>query len=86
MRREIRPTMLRAIEIAEELMPAPCPDLTALPPTVRVQSSLFDALVLLAEARREAHGAPGGAMPHWAASDIDELCDALDALISRIAS
>jgi hypothetical protein len=53
MRDENRPIPPHALDIAEELIPPPCAELASLPAPVRVQSALFDALVLLVAARND---------------------------------
>ena len=85
MREEIRPTLLPALEMAEELIPPPLSELAGLPRQVRVQSLLFDALVFLAAARQEAKTIDGNAV-RWATPSIDKLCHELDALLERFAS
>jgi hypothetical protein len=85
MRQQVRPTPPRALDIAEELIPPPGPELAGLPPPVRVQSRLFDALVLLVAAREEAETADGG-VARSAALSIGRLCRELDALLDHFSS
>jgi len=74
---------LRPLDVAEELLPDPLRELDGLPTPVRVQCRLFDALVLLAAARKEAHA---GKELVWATRDIDALCQRLDRLLDQFAS
>lgn len=85
MREQPGPTALTALEVAEEVMPAPSGELAGLPLAVRVQCQLFDALVLVAAARKELAGEEGCAL-HWASADADAICDGLNRLIERFAS